>query len=134
MHTCELLSFIATIIWLAILFLPWKPYLTKEVLESDTSIKDPDLSDVTVLIPARNEAEVIEDTLNALKKQGKGLKIILVDDQSTDGTAKRAKETGIKNLTIVQGRELPKGWAGKIWALEQGFRFCLLYTSPSPRD
>ena len=122
MHTCELLSFIATIIWLAILFLPWKPYLTKEVLESDTSIKDPDLSDVTVLIPARNEAHVIKKTLSCLKDQGKGLKIILVDDESVDGTSEKAKEAGIANLLILRGKPLPDGWAGKIWALEQGFR------------
>ncbi len=127
MHSFEILSLISAIIWIGILLLPWKPYSTKESLDAEPLKEAPDLSDVTVLIPARNEAEVIEDTLNALKKQGKGLKIILVDDQSTDGTAKRAKETGIKNLTIVQGRELPKGWAGKIWALEQGFR---LVSSP----
>ncbi len=122
MHSCELLSFISAIIWLVILFLPWRPYLTKEVLEADTSVKDPDLSDVTVLIPARNEASVIKKTLGFLKDQGKGLKIILVDDESVDGTAEKAKEAGIANLYVLKGEPLPDGWAGKIWALEQGFR------------
>ncbi len=122
MHSCELLSFISAIIWLAILFLPWRPYLTKEVLEADTSVKDPDLSDITVLIPARNEAQVIKKTLGFLKDQGKGLKIILIDDESVDGTAEKAKEAGIANLYILKGKPLPDGWAGKIWALEQGFR------------
>ncbi len=122
MHSCELLSFISAIIWLVILFLPWRPYLTKEVLEADTSVKDPDLSDVTVLIPARNEAPVIKKTLGFLKDQGKGLKIILVDDESVDGTAEKAKEAGIANLYVLKGEPLPDGWAGKIWALEQGFR------------
>ena len=46
-----------------------------------------DLSDVTVLVPARNEAAVIERTLSALGNQGTGLQVILVDDQSSDETA-----------------------------------------------
>jgi hopene-associated glycosyltransferase HpnB len=122
MQICEVLSFISAIIWLVILFLPWKPYLTKEVLEADTSEKEPDLSDVTVLIPARNEAQVIKKTMSFLKDQGKGLKIILVDDESEDGTAERAKEAGIAELYILKGKPLPAGWAGKIWALDQGFK------------
>ncbi len=45
------------------------------------------LSDLTVVIPARNEAEVIQRTLSALGKQGTDLRVILVDDQSADQTA-----------------------------------------------
>jgi len=119
----EFLSLISLIIWVFILFLPWRPYSTKEVLDSEEEDRDIDLSDVTVLIPARNEAKVIKDTLEALKDQGKGLKIILIDDESEDGTSERAKEVQIKGLKIIKGKPLPEGWAGKIWALEQGFKF-----------
>ncbi len=45
-----------------------------------------DLSDVSVLIPARDEAAVIARTLAALRRQGERLEVIVVDDQSTDGT------------------------------------------------
>ncbi len=119
----ELLSLISLIIWISILLLPWRPYSTKETLDAEKFDEDYDLSDVTVLIPARNEAKVIKDTLEALKDQGKGLKIILVDDESEDGTSERAKETKIEGLKIIKGMPLPEGWAGKIWALEQGFKF-----------
>jgi hopene-associated glycosyltransferase HpnB len=45
----------------------------------------------------------------------------VVDDQSTDGTAEvaRAAAGGVE-LTVIAGRPLPEGWAGKLWALEQG--------------
>ena len=65
------------LIWTAILLLPWRPWSTRESLDSDPECQA-DLSDVTVLIPARNEALTIADTLSALKRQGPGLKIILV--------------------------------------------------------
>ena len=107
-------------IWVCILILPWRPWSTRESLDCAPIQDTVDLSDVTVLIPARNEADTIADTLTALKQQGKGLKIILVDDQSDDNTSKIATSTGLENLTIISGTELPEGWSGKLWALEQG--------------
>ena len=83
---------------------------------------DADLSDITVLIPARNEAEVIGTTLGSLKTQGNDLAIIVVDDRSTDGTATVAKTLGVQNLRLLSGEPLPADWSGKLWALEQGFR------------
>ena len=77
---------------------------------------------MTVLVPARNEAAVIERTLTALKKQGPGLRVILVDDQSTDETASLALATLSTGLEICKGSPLPGGWTGKLWALEQGWR------------
>ena len=107
------------LIWTAILLLPWRPWSTRESLDSDPECQA-DLSDVTVLIPARNEALTIADTLSALKQQGAGLKIILVDDQSTDNTTQVAKSVKLDDLSIVNGSELSEGWSGKLWALEQG--------------
>jgi hopene-associated glycosyltransferase HpnB len=82
----------------------------------------PGLSDITVLIPARNEAASIQRTLSALSKQGADLKIILVDDQSADETAAIAQSTFAGGLTVVEGSPLPSGWTGKLWALEQGLQ------------
>ena len=50
----------------------------------------------------------------------------MVDDQSTDDTAKIATQTAQKlekteSLTILFGKPLPAGWTGKLWAMEQGF-------------
>jgi hopene-associated glycosyltransferase HpnB len=73
-----------------------------------------------VLIPARNEAESIRNTLSCLAAQGRGHRIILIDDQSDDGTAELAHSLNLTNLQIIQGHALPDGWSGKLWALEQG--------------
>jgi hopene-associated glycosyltransferase HpnB len=107
------------LIWLVILVLPWQPWNTRETLDADPLLKE-DLSDITVLIPARNEEETIADTLHALSAQGQRLKILLVDDQSGDNTVNVARGIGLTNLEIVRGKPLPTGWSGKLWALEQG--------------
>ena len=110
--------------WLVILFLPWQPWRVREILEELPAFSAPhsnlDLSDISVLIPARNESAVIQETLEALKVQGRGFKVILVDDGSSDGTADIAREVGGISLEIISGKPLPAGWKGKPWALEQG--------------
>lgn len=106
------------ILWTIILLLPWRPWSTAEALDS-AGLSDADLSDVTVLIPARNEADIIGATLTALKEQGPGLRIILVNDQSEDATAEIVNYIQIKELQFISGAALPAGWTGKLWALEQ---------------
>ena len=107
------------LIWCSILLLPWRPWSTREELDANSSLSC-DLSKVTVLIPARNEEDFINDTLASLKLQGNQLKIILVDDQSTDKTAEIANRLKLENLLVLNGESLPTGWSGKLWALEQG--------------
>jgi len=114
---------IGAFIWLAILLLPWRPWSTRESLDSSGGSLEASLSDITVLIPARDEAEVIATTLSSLKAQGQDLSIIMVDDRSTDGTVTIAQALGMKNLRILSGDPLPADWSGKLWALEQGFRY-----------
>ncbi len=116
------LAAIGAFIWLTIILLPWRPWGTREYMDSPAASPDADLSDITVLIPARNEAEVISTTLSSLKTQGNDLPIVMVDDRSTDGTVTVAQASGIKNLRILSGEPLPADWSGKLWALEQGFR------------
>ncbi|MGZ3534408.1 MAG: glycosyltransferase [Thermodesulfobacteriota bacterium] len=118
----DYMASIGALIWLGILLLPWRPWTTREVLDSPSSPLDSDLSDITVLIPARNEAHVIGTTLSSLRTQGHGLTVILVDDRSTDGTVAVAQASRTENLHIVSGESLPEHWSGKLWALEQGFR------------
>ncbi len=114
-----ILSIFAFAIWFIVLILPWRPWLNGETLEPGLA-GDCDLGDVTVLIPARNEAEVITDTLRGLVNQGRGLRAVLVDDGSDDGTADCAQQVGGIDLTTIRCLSLPDGWSGKIWALEQG--------------
>lgn len=106
-------------IWAAVLALPWQPWRMREQLDS-AGDQSADLRDVTVLIPARNEAAVIADVLCALGRQGRGLRVVLINDQSTDSTLAAARRAGLENLAIVDGKPPPPGWSGKLWALHQG--------------
>ena len=116
----SILIILGSLAWPVILLLPWKPWSTRERLESHNVASDPDLSDITVLIPARDEAASIARTLGGLEQQGNHLAVIVIDDQSTDGTADLAQKGFRGNLRILQGKELPSPWVGKLWALEQG--------------
>ncbi|MBI2508916.1 MAG: glycosyltransferase [Betaproteobacteria bacterium] len=115
-----LLVFPGLLIWLGIMLVPWRPWRTGESFEWDADVSASDLSDVTALIPARNEAAHIEPTLKALTAQGNGLRVVLVDDQSTDGTREIASRLPRSKLEIIAGTSPPAGWTGKLWALEQG--------------
>ncbi len=84
---------------------------------------------VAALVPARNEAGAIATTLAGLFAQSGPfrLRIIVVDDESTDGTAERAEAVlrtappGVETA-LIRGAPLPAGWSGKLWALEQARR------------
>lgn len=82
---------------------------------------------VAVILPARNEAEVIAQAIRSLLAQASTpmLHIFLVDDNSTDATAQRASEAAAafqqQNLTIINGSPLPYEWSGKVWAMQQGW-------------
>ncbi|MBX9775864.1 MAG: glycosyltransferase [Xanthobacteraceae bacterium] len=82
---------------------------------------------VTVVIPARNEADGIAETVASLLRQDYAgpLKVVLVDDDSSDGTADIARRTAAslnatERLAIIDGTPLPRGWTGKLWAVKQG--------------
>src|SRR5215469_4267212 len=82
---------------------------------------------VTAVVPARDEAETVGETTGALLRQNyRGLfSVILVDDQSRDGTARVAREAAAAfgagdRLNVIAGRPLPAGWTGKLWAQNQG--------------
>lgn len=77
---------------------------------------------VVAVVPARDEASVIAASLASLKAQDyRGdFRVILVDDNSTDGTAAIARNLGDPRLTVMTGRPLAPGWTGKLWAVAQG--------------
>ncbi|MBD2074162.1 glycosyltransferase [Phormidium sp. FACHB-592] len=93
------------------------------------------LPSVCAIIPARNEADLLPVTLRSLLTQGyPNLRIILVDDQSTDGTADIARQTAQaldpSRLTVITAEPLPVGWTGKLWAMEQGARYAQTLSPP----
>jgi hopene-associated glycosyltransferase HpnB len=82
---------------------------------------------VVAVIPARNEADVIARAITSLLHQqiDANFHIVLVDDTSTDSTAEVARQTAHSanmsdSLTIFDGKPLPAGWSGKVWAQQQG--------------
>jgi len=78
---------------------------------------------VVAVVPARNEAEVIARSVGSLLSQQYpgDFKVVLVDDNSEDGTAAVAGGADADvRLTVISGRPLPKGWTGKLWAVSQG--------------
>jgi chlorobactene glucosyltransferase len=77
---------------------------------------------VSVLIPARNEAAVIGESVRGLLEQDMPiLEVIVLDDASTDGTAEAARAAGggDPRLQVISGQPLPEGWLGKNWACWQ---------------
>ena len=82
---------------------------------------------ITAVIPARDEAECVGETVVSLLRQDYAgeFHVVLVDDQSRDGTAEVARAAAaalgaIDRLTVLSGRALPAGWTGKLWAQSQG--------------
>ena len=76
---------------------------------------------VAAVVPARNEAAVIGQTLRSLLAQDYpgDLVVIVVDDESDDGTAELARGADDR-VVVVGGVARPAGWVGKTWALAQG--------------
>jgi hopene-associated glycosyltransferase HpnB len=84
---------------------------------------------ICAIVPARNEASVLPQSLQSLLTQtypGR-FRVMLVDDQSTDGTSDLALQTAKacqaeESLQIMTTEPLPTGWSGKLWAVHQGIR------------
>jgi cellulose synthase/poly-beta-1,6-N-acetylglucosamine synthase-like glycosyltransferase len=78
---------------------------------------------VAVLLPVRNEAANIVELANSLKAQTgiSDLKFYFLDDNSEDETLEllQREVSGDQRFTITSGQQLPEGWLGKPWALEQ---------------
>src|SRR5713101_2086669 len=82
---------------------------------------------VVAVVPARNEAATISQAISSLAKQDYPgeFEIIVVDDQSEDGTATLAQQAAAESgatrrVTVHSVAALPAGWTGKLWALNEG--------------
>jgi hopene-associated glycosyltransferase HpnB len=80
---------------------------------------------VSVVIPARNEAGVVGQSVGSLLRQDYAgpLRVIVVDDDSSDDTgaiATRAAQGSARGVDLIESTSLPSGWTGKLWALRQG--------------
>ncbi len=82
---------------------------------------------LAVVVPARNESDVLPHTLPALLAQDYPgeLHIYLVDDESDDATADTARAIAASvgaadRLTVIRNRPPPPDWMGKTWAMHTG--------------
>lgn len=89
------LSAAAACLWISLLLLPWRPWSTRDRLQVNAG--EVDLGNVSVLIPARDEAV---------------------------RTGEIAKAHAIENLLVIDGTTPDPGWSGKLWPLQQGLELC----------
>ena len=79
---------------------------------------------VSIIIPARNEAATIETAVRSiLASRYQPFELIVVDDRSTDDTARIAAGLAANDprVRLLRGEDLPGGWFGKPWACHQGY-------------
>lgn len=120
----ELIAFLAVATWLYLIAARGKFWLAGE--RDDTPVSPPAIwPDVIAVVPARDEAGCVPDSIGSLLRQDYPgpLAVVLVDDNSSDGTAeaaRRAAAGAADRLTVIAGRALPAHWTGKLWAVHQG--------------
>ena len=112
-----MLALLAFFAWLYLFFAHGDFWKSRPELPPATPREFPD---VDIVIPARDEAETIGPVIASLLAQNYAgtFRIVLVDDNSTDGTAAMAGSA--PNLLVICGQPKPAGWSGKLWALSQG--------------
>lgn len=123
--TPTLIAILPLAIWLYLFFARgnfWQVH--EETLEATPLDRWPR---VVAIVPARNEAETIGHAVASLVKQdypGEFFAIV-IDDHSNDGTADLARKAAdacnaSERVSIHSASELPPGWTGKVWAMNEG--------------
>jgi len=118
-----LAALVPVAVWLYLLAARGMFWMMQERDDRDEPAAPATWPSVVAIVPARNEADVIAQTLASLLAQDYPgpFRVVLVDDQSNDGTAEVAR--GISDadrLALVSGAPRPSGWTGKLWAVRQG--------------
>ena len=89
---------------------------------------------ISAIVPARNEEANIAQAVRSLAQQAEVVEIIVVNDQSTDGTSAVLRELAASQpkLRVLEAGSLPEGWVGKnhaVWlGAEQATGQWLLFT------
>jgi len=118
-----LLALVPVAIWLYLLAGRGMFWVMQERDDRDEPAQPSSWPSVVAVVPARNEADVIAQTLASLLAQDYpgSFRVVMVDDQSTDGTADVARAlAGQDRLVVINGVPRPSGWTGKLWAVRQG--------------
>jgi hopene-associated glycosyltransferase HpnB len=113
------LAALSLLVWLYLLLAHGRFWQSGPQLAPARPVEAPPIA---VVIPARDEAPLIGQTLRSLLTQDYAgpLRIIVVDDGSGDGTGAIARSLADGRLTVLSGQPRPAGWSGKLWAVAQG--------------
>lgn len=113
------LAILALLIWIYLIFAHGTFWQSGPILPVAYPATTPS---VAIIVPARDEAPLIQATLRSLLAQDYAgpFRVILIDDSSTDGTGDIARAIGDTRLTVITGASRPAGWSGKLWAVSQG--------------
>ena len=132
MVVCLVFGALVLLTWVSIALHPARPWDFRPVGEDGVLSPEPyQWPSVQVLIPARNEAAILLDTLPSLLHQDYPgpFSVSVIDDRSQDQTASAAAAIAEQckttdRLRVVSGTALPSGWVGKVWAFQQGAVAC----------
>ena len=121
MTAAVLFGFLPLAIWLYLLLARRGFWLLRE-RDTAAAAEPADWPLVVAVVPARNEADVIQRSIASLLAQDYpgDFRVVLVDDQSDDGTGDLARALNHDRLTVLPGGARPPGWTGKLWAMRQG--------------
>src|SRR6266542_1961324 len=134
MQALAALAFISLFFWLALLLDRKRAWPSDHLLTGPGGPADIPLEpahadhscEMAAIVPARDEAAMLPETLPALLAQDlPDFRVVLVDDRSSDGTAAVAREIARREgqperLSVVEAAPAPPGWTGKVHALEEG--------------
>ncbi|MBU6299309.1 MAG: glycosyltransferase, partial [Alphaproteobacteria bacterium] len=122
MIAAALITFLSLAIWLALLLGRGFFWRIRERDDCDLPPEPAAWPSVVAVVPARNEADVITRSVGSLLAQDYpgSFRVILVDDQSGDGTGHAARALDHERLTVLNGAAHPAGWTGKLFAVSQG--------------
>ena len=126
------ICFLSFAIWMYLLIARGGFWLARE--RNHRSIAEPaKWPSVVAVVPARDEADVIATTIGSLLAQDYpgSFRVVLVDDQSSDGTAEIARRLDNSGkFDVIAGSPRPPGWTGKLWAVAQGVQHAKSHGAP----
>jgi hopene-associated glycosyltransferase HpnB len=96
---------------------------------------DEDWPRVVVIVPARNEADMLPRSLRTLLEQDypRPITVIVIDDQSEDDTTEVVRgmtAAAQRDVVLLRGQPRPPGWTGKVWAMQQGIAHAVVLKDP----
>jgi len=124
----EIVSFLSLVFWILLTLDRSRNWPAEVLLPEAVTLPTTQSDLVVAIVPARNEADLLPATLPALLGQeGVSMRVILVDDGSTDGTAAVARQVAESTgrgdrLEVIEAGKRPRGWTGKVHALHRGYQ------------